>query len=103
MAAEIHVNDIGTAFRATILDESSDPVNLAGATDKALIFCKPDKTVVTKSASFYTDGTDGVIQYISESGFLDQPSKWQLQGYVVMSGSYWRTNIIDFLVYKNLE
>lgn len=103
MKSEVHVNDIGTAFRATVYDEDSLAVSLTGVSSKYLIFKKPDGTVSQKSADFYTDGSDGVIQYISESGFLDQPALWQLQGYVIFPGGSWKTDIYEFRVFKNLE
>lgn len=103
MPSEIHKNDKGTAFRVTIKDETGTAVDLSGGSAKYIIFEKPDRTIVSKDASFYTDGTDGVIQYVTESGFLDQPALWRLQGYVVESGGYWKTDIYEFRVHKNLE
>lgn len=103
MKSEVHVGDIGTAFRTTIYDQSSGIVDISTADSKYLIFKKPNGTVVQESASFLTDGTDGIIQYVSVSGFIDQPAVWQLQGYVTFPGGSWKTDIYEFRVFKNLE
>lgn len=101
--SEIHVGDTGTIFRATISDENCLPVDLSVYSTKELMFGKPDKSVVTKTASFYTDGTDGIIQYTSEADFLDQAGIWQVQGKVSTVGTSWKSNLVEFRVHKNLE
>lgn len=96
--AEIHLNDIGTVFTATILDEDDAVVDISTYTPKQLIFTKPSATKVTQTASFVTDGTDGQIKYTSIAGDLDEEGLWQLQGIV----STFHTNIVTFKVYRNL-
>ncbi len=96
--AEIHVDDIGTIFTVTIVDQDDAVVDISLYSPKQLIFTKPDGTRVEQTASFTTDGTDGKIQYTSESGDLDQPGLWQLQGIV----STLHTNITTFPVHRNL-
>lgn len=103
MAAEIHVGDIGTAFKATILNEADEVVDVSTVTTKQLIFRKPDGTLLTKTATFDTDGTDGVIKYTSASGDLDVKGQWKMQGYVVFPGGSWKTSIHDFEVVCNLS
>lgn len=100
---EIHLGDTGTAFRVTIVDCDSSAIDLSTATTKEILFSKPNGQVVSKSADFYTNGTDGIIQYVTESGFLDQPYLWQLQAYVVTPAGSWKSNIYEFKVFKNLE
>lgn len=101
--AEIHVGDVGTAFRATISDENCNIVDLSDYEEYQLIFGKPDKSVIAKTATLYTDGTDGIIQYLSTADFLDQPGLWQVQGHVTKTGGQWKSNIVEFRVHKNLE
>ncbi len=73
---EIHLNDIGTIFRMTLLDGTT-PVNISNATTKQLIFKKPSSVVVTQTAVFYTDGSDGIIQYTIVDGDLSETGEWQ--------------------------
>ena len=101
--SEIHQYDIGTAFRMTIYDESNNIVNVSG-TSPVIIFTKPDKTVVEKSGTIYTDGEDGKIQYVSEENDLDTVGQWQIQAFIYFSDStQLYSNISTFRVYRNLE
>ena len=103
MPSEIHKDDLGTVFRITVKDETETAVDLSNCLEKYIVFEKPNNTIVSKEATFYTDGTDGIIQYTVESGFLDQAALWRLQGYVVEPSGAWRTDIYEFKVHKNLE
>ena len=101
-ANEIHVNDIGTQFVITVQD-GDDIIDVSEASTKQLIFYKPDKSVLTKNASFYNDGEDGIISYITVDGDLDQDGIWQLQGYLVIGSASWYTDISKFTVRRNLQ
>lgn len=100
-ANEIHVGDIGTRFIVTVKD-GDDIIDISSATTKNLIFRKPDGTLLTKAASFYTDGTDGILTYSTVSGDLEDDGFWKLQGYLVITGGTWYTDIHDFNVHRNL-
>lgn len=104
--AEIHLNDIGTVFRTTIKDKACDGtssvLDVSAATTLNLIFKKPGGTVVTKSASFTTDGTDGQIEYITVDGDLDEVGNWQIQAYIVLPSGSWRSDKGTFYVHENL-
>jgi hypothetical protein len=102
MACEIHLNDIGTAFRLTILDCTDSFIDVSSALTKEIIFQKPDGTSVTKTASFYTDGSDGVIQYVTVADDLDTTGKWKIQAKVALTTGTWSSNIETFRVYSNL-
>jgi len=99
---EIHLGDIGTEFRCTIKD-SGTAVDISSASSvKQIKFKKPDCTVVTKSATFYTDGTDGIISYVTVDGDLDIAGLWQAQAYVELTSGKYHSDIISFRVYDNL-
>ena len=103
MAAEIHKDDIGTRFLITIKDEDDAVKNISTYTTKQLIFKKPSGTLLTKTASFLTDGTDGVIYYTSISGDLDEIGVWKLQAYLHDgSSNYRKSNVGSFRVFENL-
>lgn len=81
------VGDIGTVVELTILDSTGAAFNASGATTKQILLRKPTGVVLTKTASFTTDGTDGKIRYTLASGDIDVPGPWAIRGRVA-SGSY---------------
>lgn len=100
MAQEIHVQDIGTVFRATFVEDSA--INISSASTKQFIFKKPSGTLLTVNGSFYTDGTDGILQYTTVSGDLNESGIWKLQGYVVIGSNQHHSDIYTFTVHANL-
>lgn len=100
-ANEIHLNDIGTEFRLTIL-ESGAAVDVSSATNY-IKFKKPDNTVVTESGSLHTDGTDGIIKYTSVSGDLDTVGTWRIQAFVDYGATEFYSDVSTFKVHKNLS
>ena len=102
MACEIHLADIGTVFRLTLKDCDDVAVDISSATTKEIIFKKPDGTQVTKAASFYSDGTDGIIEYSTIEDDLDMTGTWKIQAKVIMPTGTWSSNIQSFKVYANL-
>ena len=102
MAEEnIHVNDVGTIFRLTLLDTASEPLDVSGAT-VTFIFLSPGGRRFEKTASYVTDGTDGKVQYVSTSGDIDEVGRWQYQAKVTVGSNHWASEIIIFKVKKNL-
>lgn len=104
---EIHIGDVGTDFQVTIkecVDGKVQVVDVSGATTLEIIFERGDKTVVTKTATFVTDGTDGKIRYVSETGFLNSAGDWRMQGKTFGIGGWsGRSSIVEFTVYGNLD
>ena len=70
---------------------------------KCKIIYKPDDVVVTKTADFLTDGTDGYIYYTTLANDLDVIGVWKLQGHIAKSGEDKYSTITKFSVFKNLE
>lgn len=102
MSAEVHVGDALT-LKITIRDEDNNIVDVSAATTKQIWLIKPNNTILTKTASLYTDGTDGIIKYQCSSSDLDVTGVWSIQGYVVLSANPYHTNIETFKVYRNLQ
>lgn len=98
---EIHVGDVGTVFTVTIMDGAAI-VNISTATVKQILYKKPDGTVLTKTADFSTNGSDGKIKYVTVVGDLDAAGTWSIQGYVEMPAGKWHSDISQFEVFKNL-
>lgn len=122
---EIHVNDEDTAIVLRVYDLSPnvfDPqtqktppvMDLSNADpgDLEMVFTKPDGTSVTKTATFCTvspalpgqvgDGSDGLMEYRTESGFLDVPGLWRVQGLISLAPGSWASQIVEFRVHPNL-
>lgn len=103
MPGEIHRGDIGTIFLATIKDENSSVVDISNATTLKLNFLPPNTdNVISKDATFYTNGTDGKIKYVAQSGDLSVMGIWQMQGFISSPSGSWSSNIDTFKVYPNL-
>lgn len=103
MTCEIHTNDIGTAIRLNIVDCNDSALDVSDATAKYIKFKKPSGSVVTKAATFYTDGSDGIIQYVVESGVIDENGSWKVQGLVTVNDYEWHTSMKTFKVSRNIS
>ncbi len=104
---QAHVNDIGTTFRVTVYDISStggtSAANISDATSLVFYFQKSNCSVISRTAQFTNDGTDGLIQYTTVDGDLDIAGNWSLQAKVVTLGGSWKTDVGYFIVHENLE
>jgi hypothetical protein len=98
----VHNGDIGTIFRLTITDTAGTAIDVSTAVTKYIYFQEPDGTKIQKTAAFYTNGTDGIIQYTTVSGDIDLVGTWMVQGYIETSlGKFW-TEKDSFKVYSTL-
>lgn len=87
MAVQLHVGDYGTALRLTV-SEDGTAVDVSAATTKQIKLRTPEGRVLTKTASFVTDGSDGAMQYTLQQGDLDAPGLWRWQGYLAGVGGW---------------
>lgn len=99
----IHLNDIGTLFQATILSSSGTPINLSLYDEKKFIFKKPSGENYEANSSFVTDGSDGKLQYNMASGVLDEIGTWQLQVFLRIASTQNYTEVDKFKVNSNLR
>lgn len=100
---EIHKGDNGTIFELTIKDDEST-VDISSASIKDILFRKPDLSVTVQSGVFSTDGTDGLLRFtVATSGFLDQVGKWEIQGFLSITGCTCKSDIGEFDVHDNLQ
>jgi len=77
-------------------------LDISSATTKNIIIEKPDNTLITASATFLTDGKDGLIYYRTVAGDLNQAGVYNVQAYIVMPTFTGYTTPISFTVYANL-
>jgi hypothetical protein len=95
-------NAIASYIRYQVLDENEAPRDISGAITKQLIFERSDKSMFTVDAQFFTNGADGVLQYITVDGDLVPAGIYQVQAMLVMPGFNGRTEVRKFPVKRNL-
>lgn len=84
---QISQGDIGATIRVRSVNDDGTPQDISAATGLALELKKPDvlETVVTVSAVFTTDGTDGYFQWTSTVvGDFDVCGRWEVRGYFTL-------------------
>jgi len=94
---DIHVGDIGTIFRVTIADKDI-PVDISDATIRAILFQKPDGTVVTVSGLFTIDGEDGRMEYETIYEDLDMAGVWKIGAKITTPDGKWTATPVAFMV-----
>lgn len=87
--------------------EGNAPLNISSASTKTIIIEKPDSTLVSASASFFTSGSDGgvdglIVYYTTGSNILDQEGEYNVQAYLVLPDFTGYTTPVTFTVYPNL-
>ena len=98
----LHVNDVGTIFKSTILDEDGDVVDISSLISATISFKKPNDIKIDRTPTLYTDGTDGILSYVTVSGDINMNGLWSLQVVANLSGGTYYTDIYDFRVERNL-
>ena len=101
MASQIHEGDIGTKLLVTVTDDGSI-VDISSASTLDIFIKKPDGTILSRSGTLETDGTDGKMYYITVLGDLDVAGKYKLQGRVVIASGSFYTSTATFTVHCNL-
>lgn len=110
MTAIFRVGDVGSALEVFIPDDNlpnDQPLDISSASTKTITLRRPDGAKATYQAAFLTNGTDGLLVILSgpESPTvfeLDQAGTWRAQGFVVLPGGQWSSEIGTFPVGANL-
>lgn len=100
---EVHLYDIGTIIDVPLLDCDLPAEDIDSATVKQILFKKPSGAVVTKDAIFKTDGTDGILRYVTITDDIDEVGTWKIQARVTLPSGTWSSSIDKFKVYTNLD
>lgn len=101
--SQIFVGDIGTVFKFTVKDEEDSVVDLSSASLLQITFKKPlNGGNLVKTATLFTDGTDGICKYTTIAGDIDIAGEWQAQVYVVVGSQSLHSTIQTFSVKANL-
>lgn len=96
--SDMRVSDYGYKIKITLKDSQGIVVNLSSATGLDLILRRPDNTVLEVTPSLFTDGTDGVVQYVTAPGDLSKLGTWKCQVKVTYSGALYHSTIGSFKV-----
>jgi hypothetical protein len=89
-------HDVGTRLRVFIR-ENGEPVALPDGTVAVIRIQKPNRHVLTKTATI-VDGETGELEYFAEAGVFDLPGQYLVQGSVAFGGGTWSSNVRAFTV-----
>jgi hypothetical protein len=96
-------DSIGSQLEVEVLQNcSTNILDISTATLKEIVIQRPDKTKITRSAIFLTDGTDGVVYILTIAGDLTLEGTYYIQAYIEMPSWQGNTEIGEFEVEDNL-
>ena len=92
--------DYGQPIELTFIDVDTDAAaDISGYTTTIqMVFTDPDGAVLAKTATFKTDGSDGVIEYTGEADYFVEGS-WKVRGRVAAGNAKLSTEEYSFKVY----
>lgn len=105
---DIHKNQVGCSLVVAFKDETGTVIDISAATTMEIYLVKPGGTVLTKTGEFETDGTDGLLRYVTtKTGSpavydLDTVGDWEIQGFAVIGTEEMPTKVNTFYVARNL-
>jgi hypothetical protein len=77
----VPVGQEGLRIKVALIEDGL-AVNLISASVKIIKLYKPSGGVVEKTASFLTDGSDGILYVSTVAGDLDEPGWYGVRAYV---------------------
>jgi len=85
---KIFVGQFGNAITVTIVDSTGTAVDISGydGTNQVLVNSPDGQSTVTWTASFGSDGTDGVLSVTPADGDLDRTGEWKGQAKLTNTG-----------------
>ena len=83
-------------------DEEGLVLDINGATTKEILLRKPDGTTVALQGVFVTDGTDGLLKFITNANTFNISGKYTIQGHIISTSSDWHSTKDTFIVSKNV-
>lgn len=101
MASYIHEGDIGTKLLITMKDDGS-VVDISSASSLSIFIKRPDGTMLTRSGTLETDGTDGKMYYIVVAGDLNDAGLYKIQAQVILTSGSFYSSTATFKVHCNL-
>jgi len=89
--AKLHVGDVGTTIRCQFVDQAEQPLDISQALVKEISIEQPavgeaSPVAVLHAGTFAGDGSDGLLNYVLQSGDLPVPGYYHFQGHVTFTG-----------------
>ncbi len=81
---EARKNDVGVILRGTV-KEGGTPLDVSAATLLELLLTPPRGEPRTRAVVFFTDGSDGIVDYVTVGGDLNVVGTWQVQIHAVFA------------------
>lgn len=107
----VQQGSIGVRFVAELVDQAGKALELAGFDELELVFLPPKGAARVREATVSGETANGLLEYTSAAGDLDQFGEWRFQPRVVESGAQpedppvreHRGLAIPFQVVENLD
>jgi hypothetical protein len=98
---DIYASDYGWTGKLRMVQDGA-AVDISSYTTRQFIFRSPSGTLKTKTAAFDTDGTDGVLKYVVESGVIDASGRWIVQVRISKTNVELTSQELPFFVYSRI-
>lgn len=93
---------VGLLIKVTVKEDGS-AVNISTATTKEIKLRGPSGTAKTKTADFFTNGSDGILIYTTIANDIDEVGVWDIQAHVVLNSGFDGHTLQDsFVVNPNI-
>lgn len=98
-----HVADVGLVLEVLYLKpDGVTPEPIDAATTNEIKLRDPEGVVTTHTASFSTNGTDGLARIVTSASTLSKKGSWDIQGHLIAPGVEWHSEEGSFTVRGNL-
>ncbi len=79
----IHTGEEGITITATLVNQAGVAYDMSGGVDtKQINLRDPSGNVSENDADFGDDGSDGVLEYVTDADDIDEVGIWQFQAFV---------------------
>jgi len=102
MSAQAHVGDTGTILQYTVTTDGTTPLDISSATLKEVHFRGPNGEGSILTASFGTDGTDGILQVTTVATTWPVSGDWTEQVRIILPGGEWYSTEVSRTVYDRV-
>lgn len=101
--ASVHIGDTNISLRLKFIDSAQSAIDISGYTTLTILLQDESGTTSELSASFVTDGSDGLIAYSSTASTFSTSGTYRIQGKVSDGTTTIRSNVATFQVLPNLD
>ncbi len=96
---EVFVGDLNVPLDYAVVDGDGTAIDLSTATSKSFSVETPDGASADVTASFVTDGTDGLLEYVCPD--IDQAGIWRYRAFYTNPAGTYFADWLEFLVKPN--